>query len=507
MKKYKKKIFFYKILKILSLLLLIITLFLLFLRVFVNFTISNVITNEKYEIKEPLSFLLLGSDYRKEKSSIDGARSDTMIVVTLNPSNSRGNIEVEAVSIPRDAIAKISCAPDDNTYEKINSAFNYGLGEGDGSNSEDLNNAISCTQKSIENLLNVNIDYYVMASFDAVINIVDAIGGITINSKQDICVEDANGHGFSTDGSCLENSLLIKKGSQTLDGEHALGYARSRYGVGNSDYERNMRQQEVIFAIAKKIIKDPIKYANDFIKVFQEDCETNIGINDIWTYINFATSLYNNITLNLSDSTPVYIDNKSSIYENVTESQIVNNSNSNIQPIDLSELYGSENTEDFEKYTSVSRHILTKEMVKGPSNIDKELNIVDENKNTLNPITIEFSSFSIYATEFSSNGYYSYIDQDSLYYTSNLLRKSLNYKVEDITYDYDTLSSLYYIDILRNPLHIELEGIEQQDNNNSSYNNVPLDNINPAPIDSNSSNNDSSINYSDYLDGSNSTII
>lgn len=429
LKKYKQKIRTFKTLKILSLLSSIIFLIILIILFFAHFLINAVATSSTFEIKEPISFLLLGSDYREEEVSYtEGARADAIIVVTLNPKNSRGNIEVNAVSIPRDNIASIPCGPQSGLYGKINSTLNEGLAQ-----NNEIQDGIDCTIKSVEDLLNIKIDYYMMATFDAVIKLIDSIGGIEINSPYAFCEQDSKGNGYAeTANSCPLGSIQIQKGKQQMDGETALAYARQRHG--SSDYERNLRQQQVISKIVQKILKSPTKYGDNFLNTILNDFYTNIKSKDLINYFNFATTLFNNISNNLAYDIPVYLDYKSSPFEN-TQSNMSNgafesNKGNNMSYKLLSDYY--QNTKNFEKYTSVKRTYITKEDLNVPTEYNKN--------DKLEPIGIEVSTYSILSSEISDS-YDTYIDYNTVYYTSNLLRASVNKDIAEPSFNYNVLNN------------------------------------------------------------------
>ncbi len=478
MKKYKFRYIIFKLLKILFFLLTIITLIYIIFKLFISLFISNTLTNEDYTLTEPISILLIGSDYVKDDPDRIGARADSQIVLTINPENKRGNIEFEFVSIPRDTLAPIPCGPDGLIYDKITHSLMYGLGED--VNDENIDTAITCAQTSVENLFNIEIDYYVVATFQSVIEMVDAVDGIEVNSSREFCVQDESDAGYDPLGACAPGSLKINKGEQVLDGQHALAYARER--ITSSDYDRNLRQQEVITQIIKKVLTNPVKYGNDFYKAFKNTTKTNIKLTDVKDYVNFATALYNNININLSEDVPVYFDNKTSIYENIpmfTTSTIINEDKKSIDPVQMSELYGEENVDEFEKYVYVSRQEVTKEQLSVPTEIYED----DQEQKKLDPIVIEFSSFSAKVIEYNTpEAFYSYIDPDTLNYISNLLRKSLNESTGNVAYfNYNILENEYLIPVQRNEQFVMLESqnLSDYDVPTSQYeseaNNVPTE--------------------------------
>ncbi len=430
--KYKTKINIFKTFKYLSMLISLGFLILLGVTFFLRLGVNTVATSSAFEIKDPISFLLLGSDYRKEEVSYtSGARADSIIVVTLNPKNTRGNIEVNTVSIPRDNIAAIPCGPQTDKYGKINSTLNEGY-----ILNNDIQEGIDCTVKSVEDLLNIKIDYYMMATFDSVINLINAIDGINIYSPYSFCEQNSKGEGYSGfSDACPEGSILIKEGNQKMDGETALAYARQRHG--SSDYERNLRQQQVISEIVKKVLKNPTKYGNEFLKVFSEDFYTNIQTKELMNYFNFATTLFNNISNNLASGVPVYIDYKISPFENSQSNMTTGGfstekiDNTDMRP--FSDLY--QDTKNFEKYTFVKRYDLTKEELGVSSSI--------EQNDSFKPIGIEVSTYSLLSTSMGDPTATSdtYIDYNTLYYTSNLLRTSLNKEVAEPIFNYSVINS------------------------------------------------------------------
>ncbi len=449
--KYKKKINIFKSLKFFSMLISIAFLILLGVSFFLKLGVNAVATSSAFEIKKPISFLLLGSDYRKEEVSYtQGARADSIIVVTLNPKNSRGNVELNAVSIPRDNIAAIPCGPQTDMYGKVNSTLNEGYTQND-----DIQEGIDCTVKSVEDLLNIKIDYYMMATFDSVINLINAIDGIEIYSPYAFCEQNSKGEGYSSYiDTCAPGSIQIKEGLQTMDGETALAYARQRHG--SSDYERNLRQQQVISETIKKVLKNPTKYGDNFISVFNEDFYTNIKTKDLMNYFNFATTLFNNISNNLASGVPVYIDYKVSPFENsqsnmktgaVSTAKI---DNTDIQS--FSDFY--QDTKNFEKYTLVKRYDITKEEVGVSSSLKQN--------DKLKPIGIEVSTYSLLSTAIGdpTKNSDTYIDYNTLYYTSNLLRTSLDQEVAEPTFNYNILNSYQLQEPLYNYSEYFAEGID-----------------------------------------------
>ncbi|OIK16323.1 LytR family transcriptional regulator [Bacillus sp. MUM 116] len=161
--------------------------------------------------KQPFSVLMLGVDERKG----DKGRSDTIIVLTVNPNNK----SVKMLSIPRDTRTEIV---GHGTVDKINHAYAFGNEE--------------MSMNTVENFLNIPIDYYVKVNMEGFKDIVDAVGGITVNNDLD----------FSQDG------YHFPKGQVTLDGKKALAFTRMRHEDPRGDFGRQLRQREIIQGILRE---------------------------------------------------------------------------------------------------------------------------------------------------------------------------------------------------------------------------------------------------------------
>jgi len=155
--------------------------------------------------KQPFSVLLLGVDQRKG----DKGRSDTMIVLSVNPKLN----SVKMLSIPRDTRTEIVGK---GTEDKINHAYAFG--------SEEM------AMNTVENFLDIPIDYFVKVNMEGFKDVVDAVGGITVNNDLD----------FSYGG------YHFPKGEVTLNGKKALAYTRMRKEDPRGDFGRQIRQRQII---------------------------------------------------------------------------------------------------------------------------------------------------------------------------------------------------------------------------------------------------------------------
>lgn len=178
-----------------------------------------------------VTMLLIGLDYRDWSAGSDYSRSDTMILLTLDPLTKTAGI----LSIPRDMWVAIPGFQ----HGKINTAYYLGEayklpGGGPG-----------LAVKTVEQFLGVPINYYAQVDFGAFVRFIDELGGVKINVPEKIVV-DLLGTGSAT-------KKTLQPGVQVLLGEWALAYARNRYTSGG-DFDRAKRQQQVILAIRDRIL-------------------------------------------------------------------------------------------------------------------------------------------------------------------------------------------------------------------------------------------------------------
>lgn len=197
---------------------------------------------------KPFSVLILGLD--KE----DGvSRSDTIMVATVNPDEEN----VKLISIPRDTLITL---PNGNP-EKINAMYAIG--------------GVSQTIDMVEDYLDIPISFYATLDFEGLVALVDAVGGIQVNSERSFTVQDSEEN---------MDAIQINEGIQTLDGEHALGYARMRKQDPRGDWGRQERQREVIESLTTELISmNSLTNFNEILDAIQPNLETNIRGQQMWT--------------------------------------------------------------------------------------------------------------------------------------------------------------------------------------------------------------------------------
>lgn len=203
-------------------------------------------TASKYSAKSgKFNVYISGIDTSGSISNV--SRSDANILATVNTETH----EVLLTSIPRDYYVTLHSygAKDKLTHSGI-----YGINE---------------TVKTVEDLLDTDINYYVRVNFTTVIKLVDTLGGINVYSD----------YAFTTS----DNLYTFKQGYNNMNGEEALRFSRERYAFESGDNQRVKNQQAVIEAIMKKVLNSTTlltKYT-DILDSLKGSFQTNIDQNDI----------------------------------------------------------------------------------------------------------------------------------------------------------------------------------------------------------------------------------
>jgi polyisoprenyl-teichoic acid--peptidoglycan teichoic acid transferase len=267
--------------------------------------------------KDPFTIMLVGLENQEGGKG----RSDVIMLISVNPQTEK----ITMLSIPRDTRTFI---PDAGYKDKITHSYGH--------------NGISSTIDTVEEMLDVPVDYYITTNFDGFEDIVDTLGGVTVDVPFDFKAQ-------------LTGSLKWKKyyeGEMDLNGNEALAYVRMRKSDPRGDMGRNERQQQVIKAIIDEgtsfssitkiddIMNDlgenvktnipPSKFAS-FVKLYSKLKNTQINqlslkgndqyINDVYYYIPDQESL-TDITLSINQT----LDGENSY--NSTEESDLNTANS-----------------------------------------------------------------------------------------------------------------------------------------------------------------------------------
>lgn len=197
--------------------------------------------------KKPFSVLILGTDTGALGRTYKG-RTDTIIIATVNPKQNNATL----TSIPRDT--QVNVPDSQNSYDKINAAYTIG--------------GPSTTIETIQNTLDIPIDYYLLVNMGGLRKIVDAVGGVTVDPLLT----------FKYDAVSVEKGKTVK-----LNGKQALSYARMRYDDPEGDYGRQKRQKQIITAIIKKAlnISTLATRYDDILKSVEPNIQTDLTYDDM----------------------------------------------------------------------------------------------------------------------------------------------------------------------------------------------------------------------------------
>ena len=230
------------------------------------------------DFNEPLTFLFLGVDSEGDGLNANAAfNGDTLMLMSFNPKT----LDAILLSIPRDTYVPIAC--NHNNYAKINSSAAYGT---------------SCVISTINNLLGINIDYYVKINFKGVVDLVESVGGVEVNVEAPTYMADKYGGKVCEQNSDRQfgNKLVcMNPGMQTLNGEQALAYARCRHMYIGSDLDRVKHQQQVVEALANKAMHfSSIKEFQNILNAVSKNIATNMDTDTILSGYNVAKNVLGN---------------------------------------------------------------------------------------------------------------------------------------------------------------------------------------------------------------------
>ncbi len=215
------------------------------------------ITPEPVEL---LNILLLGTDERPDEYG--PTRTDTMILLSVNPATGAMGM----LSLPRDLWVPI---PGLGVTTKINTAYMLGeLQDYPGGGAQ-------LAKDTVSSFVGRPVDYFVRVNFDGFREIIDLIGGVTVEVPNTIHDEE-----YPTPDYGVE-TFHIDAGTHHLDGETALKYARTRHNDG--DYSRARRQQDIIRAVAQQVMSagmlpQLLTKAPQLLATMQNSIETDIPI-------------------------------------------------------------------------------------------------------------------------------------------------------------------------------------------------------------------------------------
>lgn len=189
--------------------------------------------NVEVDFSSRINILVMGLDYRDWMADEGPSRTDTMILVTIDPVSKTAGM----LSIPRDLWVNVP----GYGQNKINTA--YFLGEGN----RLPEGGPGLATQTVEEFLGIDIHYWAQIDFTAFIQFVDYIGGVKMELAEPITLEMIGG-----------KSEKIQPGRYTFDGALALAYARNR-SEGDGDFDRARRQQQIILALRNQLVRRDVQ--------------------------------------------------------------------------------------------------------------------------------------------------------------------------------------------------------------------------------------------------------
>ncbi|MGV2621466.1 LCP family protein [Halobacillus sp. ACCC02827] len=212
---------------------------------------------------DPISILLLGvEDY---STNGQAGRADTQIVMTLDPKTN----EVTMTSVPRDTQIELPASKVGEEYagyHKLNAS--YSIGELSGYGAERL------AVETIEDELGIPIDKYVTVNFQGFTEIVDALGGVTVDVKEGFWERSHLDH---------DKRIEFEAGPQKMDGEEALAFVRMRKQAAAVNYPRDERQRQFIKAAMDEAISaGTIFKVGEITDILGKNIQTNLSPREIY---------------------------------------------------------------------------------------------------------------------------------------------------------------------------------------------------------------------------------
>lgn len=220
------------------------------------------------DVKGYVNIALLGVDSRKmDKTNLADNNTDCMMIISLNTKTN----EVSLLSVYRDTYLPVD---DDGNFGKINSAFQNG--------------GAAQTMQSLNQAMDMDISNYVLFNFKMVSDLVNAVGGITVDVK-DYEIQQLNKYTIQTANNIGQKkyNLVTKPGKQKLEGVQAVSYGRIRKGVGD-DYKRTSRMRVVVTKVMNKVKGSSVTELNKIMDICLKQCETSLSNSDM---LNLAMRL------------------------------------------------------------------------------------------------------------------------------------------------------------------------------------------------------------------------
>lgn len=203
---------------------------------------------------KPMTILLMGVDTGSgSREDTWSGNSDSMILLTVNPTTKK----TVMMSLERDILTKVKDSDGETVEAKLNSAYASG--------------GAKLAISTIQDLMNIHIDRYVLINMKGLVQLVDAVGGITVNNTFDFPI--------SIEENEPEYTAKVEPGVQKINGDQALVYARMRYQDPEGDYGRQKRQREVIKKVVEKVLSlNSVSHYQAILKAVSSNMQTNIEL-------------------------------------------------------------------------------------------------------------------------------------------------------------------------------------------------------------------------------------
>lgn len=217
----------------------------------------------------PFTVLIMGND---------GGRTDSLMLASVNPSS----MQITLTSIARDSYVPISCYIN-QAYDKINHARTISR---------------DCTIKTVEDLMDISVDFFVEVTFEGLIEIVDALGTIPIDSP-------ATFYGNVVGDE--KASVLVEEGLHDLNGDQVLAFVRERSSFVNGDFQRQLNQQHAIKSLISTIAETrDINTLKNIVAATGNNVETNLSVSQLIGLMNLAINRMESTYLSATDIVTVY---------------------------------------------------------------------------------------------------------------------------------------------------------------------------------------------------------
>ncbi len=228
--------------------------------------------------------------------------TDTILVMSMQPEKHT----IAMISVPRDIWS-------DTLKDKVNSAYHYGQEKRKGG-------GLVLSKAIVSDIIGLPIQYALVLDFSGFQRIIDLVGGIDVDvpkaftdTEYPIPGREDDDCGGDPDFRCRYESLSFDAGLQTMNGERALKYVRSRHADGDegSDFSRSKRQQEVILALKNKLLsRDITMHPQEFEKLysaFDSATDTDMNMGELLTVGKIFLKTPKEMTTRISLENELYV--------------------------------------------------------------------------------------------------------------------------------------------------------------------------------------------------------